>query len=57
MVNLPEEIEPSYYKEFIYIDRRINKCMYSEDNKSIYITIEVYLLFWTKLSKILEDMG
>ena len=35
MVNLSEEIEPAYYKDFIYIDRRINKCMYTEDKKSI----------------------
>ena len=31
--------------------------MYSEDKNYIYSTLEVYLLFWTKLSKILEDMG
>ena len=39
MVNLTEEIEPAYYKDFIYIDKLINKCMYTEDNKYIYSTL------------------
>ena len=31
--------------------------MYAEAKKAIYKTIEASLLFWKKLSKILEEMG
>ena len=31
--------------------------MYSEPNKAIYGTLEASLIFWEKLSRILEDMG
>ena len=31
--------------------------MYAESKKSIYITLEALLLFGTKISKILEEMG
>ena len=31
--------------------------MYTEYKKAIYATLEASLLFWTQLSKILEDMG
>ena len=44
IVNLPKEIYRDYYKEFIYIDKRINKCMYAEDKKYIYETLEAYIL-------------
>ena len=57
MVNLLEDIEPEYYKDFIYTYKRGRKCMYSEPNNDIYGTLEVSLLFWAKLSKNLEEMG
>ena len=56
MVTLLEEIDPEYYKVFIYADKRGRKCMYSEAKKTIYGTLEASLLFWGKLSKILEEM-
>ena len=31
--------------------------MYAEAKKAIYRTLEASLLFWAKLSKILEEMG
>ena len=31
--------------------------MYAEANKAIYSILEASLLFWTKASKILEEMG
>ena len=57
MVTLLEEIYPEYYKDFIYTDKRGRKCMYEEAKKAIYGTLEASLLFWAKLSKILEEMG
>ena len=56
MVPLLEEIYQEYYKYFIYINKRRKTCMYAEDNEAIYGTLEVSLLFWGKLSKILEEM-
>ena len=53
MVTLLEEINPKYYKYFIYIDKHVRKCMYSEDKKAIYGTLQASLLFWKKLSKML----
>ena len=38
MVTLIEEIDPAYYKDFIYIDIS-EKCMYTESKKAIYGTI------------------
>ena len=55
-LNLLEEIYPVKYKDFIYIDS-CKKCIYAESNKAIYSTLEASLLFWTKLSKSLEEMG
>ena len=57
MVTLLEEIEPEYYKYFIFTDKRGRKCMYVEAKKAIYGTLEASLLFWGGLSKILEEMG
>ena len=57
MVTLIEDVEPEYYKYFIYIDKHVRKCMYSEAKKDIYGTLEVSLPFWGKLSKSLEEMG
>ena len=54
MVTLLDEIDPDYYEYFIYTDKRGRKCMYAESKKSIYGTLEASLLFWVKLSKILE---
>ena len=31
--------------------------MYAEYKKAVYVTLEASLLFWGKLSKILEEMG
>ena len=35
MVTLIEEIDPEYYKYFVYTDKRGSKCMYTEANKYI----------------------
>ena len=45
MVNLLKDIDPVYYKDFIYLDIRGIKCMNAEANKSIYGTLEASLLF------------
>ena len=57
MVTLVEDIDPEYYKDFIYTDKRTRKCMYAESKKDIYGTLEASLTFWAKLSKRLEEMG
>ena len=57
MVTLLEDIDPEYYKDLIFTDKRGRKCMYAEAKKAIYVTLEASLLFWAKLSKILEEMG
>ena len=57
MVTLLEEIDLEYYKYFIYTDKLGLKCMHAESNKAIYVTLEASLLFWEKLSEILEEMG
>ena len=57
VVTLLEEIDPEYYKDFIFTDKRGRKCMYAEAKKTIYGTLEASLLFWGKLSKRLEEMG
>ena len=54
VVTLLEDIDPDYYKDFIFIYKRGSKCMYEEAKKSIYGTLESSLLFWGKLSKSLE---
>ena len=41
MVTILEEIDPEYYKYFIYIDKRERKCMYAESKKAIYGTLEL----------------
>ena len=40
MVALFEEINPDYYKYFIYTDKRGRKFMYVESKKDIYGTLE-----------------
>ena len=40
MVTLLEDIEPEYYKYFIYTDKRRRKCTYAESKKDIYGTLE-----------------
>ena len=57
MVTLIEEIDPEYYKDSLFTDNRRRKCMYAEAKKAIYGTLEASLLFWGKLTKILEEMG
>ena len=57
MVTLIEDIDPEYYKDFIFTYKRGRKCMYAEAKKAIYGTLEASLLFWAKLSKSLEEMG
>ena len=54
MVILLEEIDPEYYKYFIYTDKRGNKCMYAEAKKDVYGTLEASLIFREELSKILK---
>ena len=55
MVTLLEDIEPGYYKGFIYTYKRGRNFMYAEAKKAIYGTLEASLIFWGKLSKILEE--
>ena len=50
IVNILEEIDTSYYNDFIYI-YSCKKFMYAEYKKAIHGTIETLLLFWGKLSK------
>ena len=57
MATILEDIDPAYYKDFIYLDIRGRKCIYAEAKKAIYGTLEALLLFWMKLSKSLEKMG
>ena len=57
MVTLLEQIDPEYYKDFIFTDKSRSKYMYAEAKKAIYGTLDSSLLFWAKLSKILEEMG
>ena len=57
MATLLKEIDPEYYKDFIYTDKRGRKCMYEEAKKDIYGKLEASLIFWGKLSKILEEIG
>ena len=54
MFTLFEDIEPEYYKDFIFTDKRGRKCMYAESKKAIYGALEASLIFWGKLTKILE---
>ena len=51
IVTLLEDIDPKYYKYFIYTDKYGRKCMYAEAKKDIYGTLELSLLFWGELSK------
>ena len=39
MVTLLEDIDPDYYTDLIYIDKRGSKCMYAESKKAIYLTL------------------
>ena len=55
MVALLEDIDPEYYKDSIYTDKRVLKCMGAEAKKSIYGNIEASLIFWKNLSKCLEN--
>ena len=49
MAPLLEAINPEYYKYFIYTDKHISKCMYTESKKAIYGTLEASLTFWERL--------
>ena len=51
MVTILEEIDPEYYKDFIYTDKRGRKCMFAESKKDINGTLEASLLSLEKLSK------
>ena len=57
MATLLEDIDPEYYKDFIFTDKRGRKCINAEAKKAIYGTLEASLLFWGKLSKSLEEIG
>ena len=57
MFTLLEEIDPEYYKDFIFTDKRGKKCMHAEAKKAIYGTLDASLLFWGEISKSLEEMG
>ena len=57
MATLLEEIDPEYYKDFIFTDKRGREFMYTEAKKDIYRTLEASLLFGAKLSKKLRRNG
>ena len=40
MITLLEEIDPEYYKYFVFTDKRGRKCMYAEAKKAINGTLE-----------------
>ena len=46
MVTLLEEIDPEYYKDLIFTDKRGRKCMHVESTKVIYGTLEASLLLF-----------
>ena len=43
MIILLEDIDPEYYKYFIYTDEHRRECMYAEAKKAIYETLEASL--------------
>ena len=49
MTTLIEDIEPEYYKDFIYTYKWWSKYMYAESKKFIYGTLEASLIFWGEL--------
>ena len=57
MVTLLEEIDPEYYKDFVFTDKRGRKCIYAKAKKTIYGTLQASLLFRGELSKRLEESG
>ena len=57
MFTLFEQIHPEYYKDFIFTDKRGRKCIYAKSKKAVYGALDATLIFWGKLSKILEEMG
>ena len=54
IMTLLVKIDPSYFKDFIYIYIYPQKIVYAESKTSIYSTLEASLLFWKKLPKSLE---
>ena len=57
IITLLEEIDPEYYKYFIYTDKLGSKCMYIETKKAIYGTLDAFLLFWGGTFKDLRRNG
>ena len=51
MVTFLEDIDPEYYKKFIYINNRGRKYMHEEAKKDIYGTLEASLLSWENFQK------
>ena len=51
MVTLLKDIDPNYYKYFIYTYTRGRKCMYAESKKATYVTLEASLLLWGNFQK------
>ena len=56
IVTLLEDIDPKYYKYFIYTYKHRRKCMYAESKKAIYGTLEASLLFWENFQKAKKKM-
>ena len=44
MVTLLEDIDPEYYKYFVFTDKRGRKCIYAEAKNAIYGILEASLL-------------
>ena len=49
MVTPLKDIEPNYYKYFIYTDKRGRNFMYEESKKAVYGTIEASINFWENI--------
>ena len=52
MVTPLKDIEPNYYKYFIYTDKRGRNFMYEESKKAVYGTIEASINFWENIQKV-----
>ena len=51
IVTVLEEIDPEYYKDFIFTDKRGKKRTHADSKKDIYGTLDVSLLFWKNFRK------
>ena len=57
MVELIAKINPQLYRKYIILIRKVKPFLYGEARKAIYDTLNVSLLSYKKLTKILQDWG